>query len=335
MYLANYHLWYLLIVFPLFLFGLLIFLKKKELHYYQELGNKVTLSTLVNRSRFLARFRLALFFSALFFITFSLLRPQWGLKKENVVSKGLDVVIALDLSTSMLAEDIVPSRIDKASMEISRLLEKLQGNRVALITFSGSATPVCPLTTDLGAIKMFLRSRKYYKEPIPGTNIENAFESSLRLFDFEAPQDKIWLLITDGESHEGDISKIVGKAKNKGIIIIPVAVGTPGGQPIPLLNDKGERIGYKKDKKGEVVISRLDIASLKELATIGPYQLNSEASSIVSLASDLRHFKTTKLKELRISIYSERYQLFLFIGLILLFTYYALSEFEDKIYKKG
>ena len=286
MYLANYQIAYLLLLLPLLLFGVVFVLKKKESDYFRELGNEVTLRNLVNHSVFISKVKLMLFFMALLFITFALLRPQWGLKKELVISRGLDVVIALDISTSMFAEDIVPSRIEKASMEISRLLARLQGNRVGLVTFAGSATPVCPLTTDIGVVKMFLRSRKYYKEPIPGTNIENAFESSLKLFDFEATQDKVWLLVTDGESHDGDLAKVAKLAKTKGVIIIPIAVGTPGGQPIPLNNEKGERVGYKKDRKGKIVISRLNLTGLKELATIGPYQIKSTNSNISSLADD-------------------------------------------------
>jgi len=313
---------------------LLWLLNKQQNKYLQEIGDQSTLRNSLNFSKSFKLWEMVLFILAITFLVFALLRPQWGETRQTVKKKGLDIVIALDISKSMNAEDIRPSRIGKAVIELDRLLERLSDHRVGLVTFAGSATPICPLTTDLRAIKMFLQTIKDYQEPIPGTNIENAFDRALEMYDYQAAQDRIFLVITDGENHQGNLEGIAAQARSKEVIVIPVAVGTTQGQPIPAYNEKGERSGYKKDKSGEIIISHTDLAALKKIASLGPYQIDNNYATISSIARDIRVFRMNALKELRISIYAERYQLFLLIGFLLLMLSYAFNNCH-KFFRKG
>jgi len=330
--LMNYHLSYFLLL-PLVVWFVYYRQKKQRLKYLNELGEGRTLQRLINYSYKRGSLKKWLMIAGILFIVVAMLRPQWGLKKEKVTKKGLDIVLALDVSASMKARDIMPDRLSKSVMEIQKLLKRLEGDRVGLVTFSGSATAVCPLTLDYGAVEMFLKSMKYYKEPLPGTNIPAAFNAALEMYDFEATQDRLFLIFTDGESHEGNMGSIKNKAKTKGIIVVPIAVGTKGGQPIPDYDAKGNRKGYKKDKKGEVVISHVDSAGLKKIATLGPYAIDSSDASIVSIIGDFRSYKRANLQELKISVYSERYQIFLFIGLLFVLLSFFISDFKDRVYR--
>lgn len=334
MHLANYYLWWLIFL-PLGMAFYFNYLQQQETSNFAELGSEKTLRQLTNVSINKRRLKNILLLTALLFIVLAIFRPQWGLKNEKVENRGLDLIVALDNSASMYAEDIQPSRLEKSVMEISKLLKNLKGDRIGLITFSGSATPVCPLTSDYGAIELFLKTIKSYRDALPGTNIEAAFNTALNMYDFKMAQDKIFLLFTDGENHEGNLDKISSEAKAKGIIVIPVAVGTTGGQPVPVYDQNGNRTGYKKDKKGEIVISHININALKKIASIGPYIMDSSTSAVSSLLPDLKNFKRTKLRELRISIYAERYQIFLLIGLVFLLISYFINDYEDKVYKKS
>jgi len=333
MYLANWHLFGWTLIIPLGLIGYIYWIY----HNYEEkltaLGDKNTLKTLHNLSPKKAQLKNILLILSVFFIVFALLKPQWGLRKEKVSRTGLDIIVAMDISASMLAEDIRPSRLEKSIIEINKILKSLTGDRIGLITFSGSATTICPLTMDYGAIELFLKTLKYYKEPIPGTNIEVAFNKALTMYDFQAAQDKLFIVITDGESHDGNLESIKSKAKAKGIIVVPVAVGTSGGQPIPDFDKNGVKQGYKKDKNDKIVISHVDINKLKEIATIGPYKLADSSDSISYILKDFKHFKRSKLMEEKISIYAQRYQIFLFIGFLLLLLSYIISEYQERIYK--
>ena len=259
MYFMNYHLVWLLLLIPA-LAVLLVYWQRPVVSL-----NLRRMHTLQPKRRQLKNI---LFLVSLFFIIVALLRPQWGLRTELRETKGVDMVIALDVSKSMHAEDVLPDRLTRARMCILDLLSRIPGNRVGLVVFAGSASAVCPLTTDYDALAVFLQSLNNYTESTPGTNIENAFRVSEKLFEDKALQDKVWLLLTDGESHEGSVAAVRALAASKQIIVAPIAVGTPGGQPVPDYDEQGMRLGYKKDSKGAIVISHLDRASLAKLATM-------------------------------------------------------------------
>jgi len=324
MYLVYYRYILMLLLLPLSVYLFILFTKKYKQYKLGKLGNRKTLSLFLNTSPILTNAKNYLFLLALFLIAIALLRPQWGLQKTKVTSKGLEMVIALDVSSSMLAEDLTPNRLNKAILEINKLLKQLSGDRVGLITFSGSSTPICPLTIDYGTLKMFLKTINNYQEALSGTNIINAYKTATNMFNLKTPTDKLVIIFTDGENHQGDLDYIKDHSSNNNIIVIPVAVGSTSGQPIPNIDQSGNRKGYKKDKSGKVIISHVDIDNLKEIATIGPYLIDTNSKTVISIIEDTKYYKRSKLFESRISVYTERYQIFLAIGLMFLFASYLI-----------
>ena len=326
---VYWHNFWLLLVLPPGIIAFQIYSNHQRSKAISTMGDLSILSGLINQSPRRLKLKQILFVLAIVFLVLAALRPQWGLRKEQVERKGLDIVIALDVSASMFAEDIHPTRLEKSVLEIKKLISKLSGDRVGLVTFSGSATQVCPLTLDYGALDMFLRAVLNHREAVAGTNISQAYNTAQDLFDFKSPQDKLIILFTDGEDHEGNISNIRSDSRDSGIIIVPVAVGSGGGQPVPDISNDGIRQGYKKDRQGNIVISHVDIESLKQIASVGPYVLDSSAKSLTTLLDDLKNYKRGKLSETRISIHQERYYYFLLMGLILLVCSYAVKDNEN------
>ncbi len=259
-----------------------------------------------------------LFVGGLVFIVLALLRPQWGIKQEPFMQKGLDLVIAIDTSSSMYTPDIYPSRLEKTIMEVNRLLDTLQGDRVSLVTFAGSATTITPLTTDYEALKLFMTTIVGSRENTAGTNLHAAVAKCLETFDPKVPQDKVIMIFTDGEDHEGGLNGLKDDASEIGAVIMPVCVGTEGGQPIPLLDENGTVHGYKKDKKGSVVVSRIHPENLQPLATSKVYLLNQNSEPLSEIIQELQYYKRVGIKNTVSTMYSERFQVFLFIGILML-----------------
>ncbi len=201
---------------------------------------------------------------AIFFLTIALMQPHKQIGVQKLRIKSLDMVIALDTSLSMLAEDLKPNRLMRAKMEISQLVDKLHGDRVGLVVFAGQALVQCPLTTDYYAFKRFLEAVDVNTVPLPGTNIASAISVSLKALSEDKDSYKVILLITDGEAFDKQKTiEMVQKARESGVKIYCIGIGTKEGEPIPLPTG-----GYKKDKEGKVVLTRLDEDLLLKIATI-------------------------------------------------------------------
>lgn len=227
-----------------------------------EIAKRLSLGT--SRSRRIAGALLQL--GALGLGIVALARPQWGRRDEPVVRRGVDVVFALDLSASMLAEDVSPSRIDQARAAAVTLLGSLRGDRVGLVVFGGRAVTQCPLTIDYGAVRLFLDAADPDVTPGAGSDLGRAIEESARLFKASERRYKTIVLFTDGEDLEGRGEEAARKAKEEGIVVHAIGVGTPGGGPIPMRDDQGVLTGYKKDHEGRVVTTRFDSTSLEKIA---------------------------------------------------------------------
>ena len=207
--------------------------------------------------------------AAVALLALALARPQWGRKDEPVVRRGVDVVLALDLSASMLAEDVSPNRLEQARAEASSVLRALTGDRVALITFGGRATLQCPLTLDYGAVRLFLDATDASFAPGPGTDLGRAMDLAARVLGSSGSSERRYktvVLLTDGEDLEGGAADGIQKAREAGIVMHAIGVGTARGGPIPLRDDGGALTGYKKDREGKVVTTRLDSATLEKIA---------------------------------------------------------------------
>ncbi len=222
----------------------------------------------VNRHR--RAVKAILLFLALFALPVALARPQWGIRLEPVTRTGSDLAVVIDTSLSMAAEDLVPSRLEQAKHAVQSLIARLEGDRVALVTFAGRAAVTCPLTADHGAVRLFLEATTIDAAPVPGTALADALTvaaGALRDDDPEAGKaGRAIVLFTDGEDHEGKLDQVLVDMKKEGISVYAVGSGTTRGGPIPLRDRNGHLKGYKKDREGKVVTTRLDEGLLERIA---------------------------------------------------------------------
>ncbi len=266
-----------------------------------------------------------LFILAYVFLVIALADPQIGTKLEQVKRKGVDIVIALDVSNSMKAEDIKPNRLEKAKHEIARFIDLLKGDRIGLVAFAGMAHLVCPLTLDYGAAKLFLQMMDTDLIPVQGTALGDAIKVAMKAFDQKDRKHKVLILITDGEDHEGNPVKIAKEAAKEGIIIYTIGIGSPQGVPIPVYDRNGNEVGFMKDRNGNVVTTKLDMATLQKIAfvTNGKYYMaTSGQSELEKIYDEINKMEKKELSARRFSQYEDRYQIFALIGLLFL-----LSEF--------
>ncbi|HET7785575.1 MAG TPA: VWA domain-containing protein [Myxococcales bacterium] len=205
----------------------------------------------------------------LFLLLVAAAGPQCGERTEVVRRTGIDLVVALDASTSMLARDVRPSRLERARLDVLALLDRLKGDRVGLVVFAGDAFVQCPLTSDYAAARMFLRAVDPAGMPQQGTAIASALYEARRVLEGGGRGDaaRVVLLITDGEDQQGDAQQAAAALGEAGIRIYAVPVGSETGEPIPLLDKDGNVTGYKKDRENRTVLTRTDVAGLRELAS--------------------------------------------------------------------
>ncbi|MDF1564710.1 MAG: VWA domain-containing protein [Deltaproteobacteria bacterium] len=203
-------------------------------------------------------------------ISLALMQPQCGSGSELARKVGIDVVVALDVSRSMLARDVKPSRLDRARLELTDLIDHLDGDRFGLVIFAGTAFVQCPMTTDYAAAKLFLRAVDASQMPTQGTNLSAALGAAAQLLSSrEGARGKVVILLTDGEDHSGRALEAAKTLAETGARIFTVGIGSPGGEPIPIVSKHGDIIGYKKDDAGNTILSRLDEEGLKALAEAG------------------------------------------------------------------
>lgn len=264
--------------------------------------------------------RSASLLAALILMILALAGPRWGSHYQEVSQKGVDVMIVLDVSRSMLVEDVEPDRLERAKREISDFIRVVQGDRVGLVAFAGAAFTQCPLTLDYGALAMFLTALSPDMAPVPGTDLGAAIQTAIASFDPASETDKVILLITDGEDNENRGLQAAREAAKKGIKIFVFGIGDLSGGPIPSADGKG---GFKKDAEGQLVLSKLNEEGLKEIASVtGGTYVRSMAGD---LDLDILYFDGIKqkteaadLKSGKIKVYEERFSLFVLAAFILL-----------------
>jgi len=320
---------YLFILIPI-LIGILIFNTHRNKKKLNILINTAMWSSVIDSLSYQRRFwKSVCLVIGLSFIIFTLLRPQYGAKYDLLERKGLDIMIAVDTSFSMNAEDVTPSRFERAKQEIRTLVDNLKGDRIGLTAFSGNAFVHSPLTLDYSAIKLFLEDIHVGMIPRPGTNLKKAIEVSQGAFNQKEKKFKVLVLFTDGEHLEGELEKIAATAKKQGITIYPVGIGAPGGEPIPIKDESGAIIEYKKDKEGEIVLSKLDEETLKQFAEkTGGHYYHSTQNQPVSekLYRDISQLEKKQLEEKLFKQFKDRYQLFLVIAFLFLLFEFCFPE---------
>ena len=270
-------------------------------------------------------------------LVFALANPQVGSKVEEVKQVGIDVYILLDVSLSMKAEDIKPSRLEKAKHEISKLIQNLSGDRIGLIVFSGKAFIQFPLTTDYSAANLFLSAVSVKSVPQPGTAIGPAVSLALKSFKKDEETQKAIVIITDGEDHEGDMNSAIEEANNLGVKIYAIGLGSPQGVPIPLYNSAGRQVGYKKDRSGNVVLTKLDEQTLEEITekANGRYYRGSNTEDELELIyDDLASLEGSEFGATKITEYEDRYYYFLIPAFLILVLEIFIKERKSKFFSK-
>jgi Ca-activated chloride channel family protein len=259
----------------------------------------------------------------------ALARPQFGSRVETVRREGRDVLIALDLSASMVAEDMAPNRLEKAKFAIADLIDQLDGDRVGLVAFAGEAFVQSPLTLDYGAARLFLNAMEPDMMSVQGTNLGQAIAVALDAFAATERRHRVLVVITDGEDHEGEVDDAITRATDEGVVIYTVGIGSTDGVPIPDFDAAGQAQGFKRDGDGAVVTTRLDEATLMTLAerTGGTYYRASPGGTeLAVLAEELAGGEGREFESEQVTLFDEQYQLFLGLALVLLISDVLVSD---------
>ena len=271
--------------------------------------------------------RLSFFLLGAVGLIVALARPQWGIVREKVEREGVDVVLALDTSGSMATPDVAPNRFFLARQALLQLMTRLEGDRFALVAFEGEAYPLAPLTLDADAVGLFLETVEPGIVPAPGTSLGVGLSRGLDAFVDEERRNKVLVLVSDGENLEGEVDDAVAKAKEAGIVVHTVGVGTEAGEPVPEFDKEGRPSGYKRDDAGAPVVSRLNVATLEAIAegTGGRmFRLTSSDTSLGALASTIEGMERRALAREWSYRRRERYQGPLAAGLAFLVAGLAL-----------
>ena len=259
--------------------------------------------------------------------------PQIGTKAEEVKREGVDLMIAIDLSNSMLAEDIKPNRLERAKLAISRLINKLEGDRIGLIVFAGEAYVQLPITTDYSAAKLFLSTVNTNIIPTQGTEIAKAIDLSVKSFDMENAQNKAIIIITDGESHDEKAIESSQQANKLGIFVHTLGMGLSKGGPIPIYNKYSTRTGYRKDRDGKTVVSKLNEDLLQKISSAGGgtyIRANNSKAGLSTLFSEINKMEKKEIGTMVFTEYKDRFQLFIGAALFLLILDLILLARKNK-----
>ena len=328
---------YLLAIIPVMvvLFVLLQFWKKRTQRKFADLTLLKQLTP--DRSNFKSSLKLIFILLGIASLTLALVNPKIGTKLETVKREGVDIVFAVDVSKSMLAEDIAPNRLEKAKRLVSEIINQLASDRIGIIAYAGQAFPQLPITTDYGAAKMFLQNMNTDMLSSQGTAIDQAIELASTYYDDEEQTNRVLFIISDGEDHsEGKVTNAVEDATNEGIRIFTIGVGKTKGAPIPLKRN-GIVESLKKDNQGEVVISKLNEEVLQEIAEEGNGQyVNGENTeeAVAIIKEQLNQMDKKEFEAKQFAEFKDQFQWFLGAGLLFLFLDIFVLDKKTKWLKK-
>lgn len=331
-----YYFMYLLIVPVLFGIFLMISLWKNKTQ--KKFAKSVLLKKLSpERSSFKSYLKMIVFLLGLSFLIISLTNPKMGTKLETVKRQGVDIVFALDVSKSMLAEDIAPNRLEKAKQIISKIIDKLGSDRIGIIIYAGNAYPLLPITTDQGAAKMFLQSANPNMVSSQGTSINDAIALANTYYNNDEQTNRFLLIISDGEDHQNEALSAIDQATKDGIKTYTIGVGNPEkGAPIPL-KENGQIVGYKKDREGEVVLTQMNEETLKEIAENGKgeYILGNRTQKTVDYVEEiLTKAEKTEFETTQFSDYKDQFQWFVAFALLFIIADAFMLEKKTKWIQK-
>lgn len=328
---ANPEYLYLLVLVPI-LIGLFIYLSythKARLKLFGDLELIKPLMKEASWRRVRAKFIFVI--TAVVFLVLAVARPQLGAKLREVKKTGVEIMIAVDVSNSMLAEDFKPSRLERTKFSINRLLDKLSSDRIGLIVFAGDAYVQLPITADVVSAKNFVNGIKPNMVSMQGTSIGKALSLAGRSFSSQSDKSRVVILISDGENHEDDPLPIAKELAEKGIAVHTIGIGTPEGAPITI---NGE---VMKDENGEIVVTKLDEEMLQELSllTKGSYiRANNQSMGLEEIIKQIHSMESKEFSSMVFEEYNEQFQYVLLIGFLLLIIEFVILERKNRIIER-
>ncbi len=330
--LAHPQFLYLLLLIPLLvlLFVYARLQKKKALSSFGDLNLVMRLIPEYSGPREILKF--IIWSIAWILLIIGMADPQTGSKLEKIKRKGVDMVFALDVSNSMLAQDITPNRLERAKQAIIHLLGKLENDRVGLVIFAGKSYVQMPLTTDYAATRLFLSNISPGMVPVQGTAIGDAIETSVSCFGI-TKQSKAIIVITDGENHEDNAVEAAQAAAAKGVRVYTIGIGLPEGAPIPVYSGNTQ-IGYKKDASGITVITRINEPMLQDIAKAGKgifVRANNSQSGVQEVFDQINKLEKSEYNEAFFSDYEDRFQFFVLAALILILGEVLIADRKGRL----
>ncbi len=294
--------------------------------------DSLVLQLIPDKSKFKHHLKFGLLMLGIVFLVIGIANPQIGTKMEKVKRQGVDVVIAMDVSRSMTAEDLKPNRLARSRQFVSKLIDRMQNDRVAIIVFAGNAYLQLPLTVDYAAAKMFLKNISTNIVPSQGTNIGEAIKLAMRSFEAGENKHKSLIIITDGENHDDEALKMAELAAEDGVVIHTVGIGTYKGAPIPVYRN-GVPVDYKKDKSGSIVLSKLNEAVLQQLAVASNgqyYHISGGQDELTAIMGEIASIEKKEFEERIFTDYDDKFQYFLGAALFFLFLEFFISYRRNK-----
>ncbi|MBI5324202.1 MAG: VWA domain-containing protein [Ignavibacteriae bacterium] len=277
--------------------------------------------------------KFTLLLSALAFIILGTANPQIGTKLENFKREGVDVILAIDVSNSMKAEDVKPNRLERAKQYVSKLIDKMYNDRIGIIVFAGDAFIQLPLTTDYSAAKLFLSTVDCDLVYNQGTSIGKAIELSMKSFKQEEKKYKALIIITDGENHEDDAISMAGEAAKTGVVIYTIGMGSVNGAPIPIYSGN-QRVNFMTDNEGNTVVTKLDAGLLEQIASEGNGKFirsTGEDPDLASLLDEIAGMEKKEYKAQLFTDYVDYFQYLFVLALALLLADIFISERKNKL----
>ncbi len=330
---ANIEVLWLLASIPVFIAAYIWYTQRKR-KQLEEFGDPELMEQLMpNASRVRPAIKFSILMIALTLLIFAAARPQFGQSERTEKRQGIEAIVALDISNSMLAEDVAPNRLDRAKQMLSKLMDNMVDDKVGLVVFAGDAFVQLPITCDYVSAKMFLNSIKPELIKTQGTAIGAALSTSIRCFGEQSDASRAIILITDGENHEDDAVAVAQRAKEQGIRVLVVGIGKPEGSPIPVPGTNN----FMKDRSGNVVVSRLNEDMCREIAQAGGgiyVRCDNTNTATKAIQKELDKLGTQEIETQVFTDYNEQFQSFALIALLLLVIDFFIFNRKNKALTK-
>lgn len=331
----SYILWGLLLVPIMFL--IFVLLKRWRKKARAQFAESDLLDQLMPQSsNFKFGLRFLFFILGTIFLIIGIANPQIGTKVEEVKREGIDLIVALDISNSMKAEDLSPNRLERAKRAMLQMVEELKSDRLGIIVFAGQAYTQLPVTTDYAAAKLFLSTIDTDLIPTQGTAIGAAIDLAIESFDYQQGGNKALIVVTDGENHEDNAIESAEKAKEKGIKVFTIGMGSPNGAPIPVFK-RGKKMGYRQDNSGNTIVSSLNEEMLSQIAYAGNglYVRASNANAgFDKILDELSGLEKSEFESQVYTDYEDRFQFFLGAALLFFLLFAIINEKKGKLKDK-